>query len=493
MDGKPSAELVAAVSAVADRLFFLTAHDELLRRELRSVARMFIDAIGSVPVKDRGVAEPALVDLTIPAVPSTASSSSVVSVPAPIQLRATLPITDVDLPKMEARCRFKAEATRWAITRQQRLSEGAAFSVEIEPRDRELIARAKAQSDCFLWMNRGEVQLAKIGHWNDVATGFDVVADALALIRLVLTDHPQQLEKAMNLLAESQSALRCSIGIVGGPTDHDQSSVYEWLRTTTTEREYFIRRFMRADDPADPDTLSDIAGRIKTLHAPLLALTNRRKKQEGRFRRLEYHLKMVSTGTGTEHDWRTIVGIVEELVNEGLPPSNLRLRELLLPLLDELPDLGERPSGFNRVLQELEGYLDSIAAQREIGEPKPKTVGDEVGVAKELLKGQVALFVGGRAYPHAKQALEKAFGLKELIWFETEEHKSLDLYEPYVSRADVTTVFLATRWSSHSYGGLKELCKKHRKRFVRLTAGYNPNQVALKVVQQIGILPTETT
>jgi hypothetical protein len=56
------------------------------------------------------------------------------------------------LALIEARCRLKAEGARWAAARQRRIAEGANFYTEIEPKDRDIIARAKELPDCFLWM-----------------------------------------------------------------------------------------------------------------------------------------------------------------------------------------------------------------------------------------------------------------------------------------------------------------------------------------------------
>jgi hypothetical protein len=50
----------------------------------------------------------------------------------------------------------------------------------------------------------------------------------------------------------------------------------------------------------------------------------------------------------------------------------------------------------------------------------------------------------------------------------------------------VTTVLLAIRWSSHSYGEVRDFCEKHGKLFVRLPGGYNPNQVAHQILLQRG-------
>jgi hypothetical protein len=43
---------------------------------------------------------------------------------------------------------------------------------------------------------------------------------------------------------------------------------------------------------------------------------------------------------------------------------------------------------------------------------------------------------------------------------------------------------LAIRWSSHSFGEVKAMCGRHGKPFVRLPAGYNPDQVAQQILAQ---------
>ena len=45
-------------------------------------------------------------------------------------------------------------------------------------------------------------------------------------------------------------------------------------------------------------------------------------------------------------------------------------------------------------------------------------------------------------------------------------------------------VLLAIRWSSHSFGDVRQFCERHGKPLVRLQAGYHPNQVALQIVSQ---------
>ena len=77
-------------------------------------------------------------------------------------------------------------------------------------------------------------------------------------------------------------------------------------------------------------------------------------------------------------------------------------------------------------------------------------------------------------------------GLRELNWVATRSTESLDIFEPYVVRPDVVLVLLAIRWTSHSYGEVRQFCERCGKPLVRLPGGYGPNQVAFQVLQQCG-------
>ena len=96
------------------------------------------------------------------------------------------------------------------------------------------------------------------------------------------------------------------------------------------------------------------------------------------------------------------------------------------------------------------------------------------------------VFIGGETRSEAKEALERAFGLRELIWVATREHESFRAFEPAVARADVAVVLLAIRWSSHSHAEVQAYCERYGKALVRLPGGYNPNQVAAQILVQCG-------
>jgi hypothetical protein len=403
-------------------------------------------------------------------------------------------ITDEDLPVIEKRCLLKAEGARWARARQERLRAGADFYTEIDPQDRAIISRAKALPDCFLWMcHRDGPAPADLGLYDDLAGCFETAALSLSMLRNVLAnaaDDREALEIALDLTAEAQSSIRGGIGAMNGDTDEDQFKIYSWLRATAADEQILIRRYMRRDDVADPKGWQALQERIKDFDERVKKVKNRDKRQRGLFNRIQYHHKRIQADPkgDHEHDWQKIVETVDELVADGLPPSNRELREVMLPLAEPLveaiPADSELPKNVALVLRETERYLKTRPAKADAAAAAQQT--EDVRRARELLEGKAMVMIGGERRPLAQEALIDALGLSELLWVETREHQTHAVFEPLVARDDVAAVILAIRWSSHGFGEVKEFCDKYAKPLVRLPAGYNPNQVAFHLLSQVG-------
>ena len=399
------------------------------------------------------------------------------------------PTTDADLPDVEARCRLKAEAVRWTMSRQHLLREGAKRQ-DIEPRDQEIIKQAKQLPDCFLWMiyvpESSPTKLVSQGH---LAGCFDTVANAVALMREIIVDLDgtnEVFERALNVLAEAQSALRSAIDTVpNGPAfDPDQKKIYDWLRATAGQKQIFISRFMRGEDRADPSRWESMLTRIENLREDHQQLRKRDKQRKKLLKKAQWELKAVTTASEedkTPH-WRNFATAVDALVQAGMPASNRDLRELILPVFEEVPDLEDLPGGFRLVLREIDRFLS--ARQIEPEEPSERELAPEVIEAASLLQGQSIVLIGGNHRPKAKEALKKNLGLKELYWVQIDEYQSLDTFEPYIAQPDVAVVLLAIRWSRHSFGEAQRYCERYAKPLVRLPAGYNSNQVAAQILAQ---------
>ena len=519
-----SADLAKAVTAIADRLVILASKDAQLRADLRQLAQAVLDAteseeqeeaasaFGEAQEANRGEAEvaPSAGDEEPIAVAEAAGSPGAASPaeppaplpeltlgqsapgvgsPAPSYPAANSTAATTDFRLVERRCRLKAEGARWAATRRRLIADGANFATKIAPVDEDIISRAKAIPDCFLWMcHPTGPSPSNPNLFDEVAGCFEAVADIASVLRQI-QDEPDlyrgEFEQVVDLSAEAQSALRVAIATIDGPTDSDQLEVFTWLKEAANENQVFIHRYMRADDPADPSHWSDLASRIEALDSAMQETRRQVKKCRKLLGKVRHKLSLIANepddSDGALEHWRILASTVDELVDEGFPPSNRELRELLVPAIDDLPELAEEPRGFRLVLREIDHFM---AASPPPQTPPATQPAPEVQEVARLLKDRSLVLIGGDRREGASQALEEAFKLRELIWIEAQEHQPIDSFETYVARPSVAVVVLAIRWCSHSFGNVRDFCERHGKPLVRLPGGYSPNQVAAQIMDQ---------
>jgi hypothetical protein len=514
-------ELIRAVMALARRLLTQAKQDDGLRADLRSLAEAVLlvnegpSSHPLTPASDGQISDagatirpapelhpsvkgetssvtasvredahpvPSLPELTL-GMPRTNEAGSLPE--PPVSTKKASITDDAELSAIEARCRLKADAMRWAANRRRLKDQGADFRREIYPKDREIIERAK-KLGCYAWMSRPEYVIPKeLARVEDVAACFDSVSEAVSLVRRMLTARQANrdlFEHALDVLAEAQSALRLSIGRIGGPIDQEQTRTYEWLRGVAEREQIHLPRHMTLDDPADPALRPEIEARIKDLDARFREVEGRAKKKHSALKRLVYHAGLIGDGDGSEHHWRKAAGAIEELIGDGVPASNVEVRDVLLPIIDAMPDLEDLPKEFALVLREIDRYLASRPSPGEVVADERPT--REVAEAARLLAGRSVVLIGGCRRPGSCEALKSALGLGEVIWIGTREHESIDRFEPAVARREVALVLLAIRWSSHSFEGVKKFCDRNGKPMVRLPGGYNPNQVATQIIAQ---------
>lgn len=488
--------LADSLTSITSRLIEYAAHDAELRSQLHQLAQLIVEATSTLePPAGAGQKHDAI---------ETAQQVQVPSIPPPLPeltLGRSKPAAEPavpsypahwiapqgpDLALVESRCRLKAEGARWAATRRRLLSEGATFATDIDPKDRDIVARAKAVPDCFLWMCHPTGPSPEdLGLYEMVAGCFETVADASAVVRQLENESDLQdgeLDKSLDLLAEAQSALRSAIQEIDGPVDSDQMVVYQWLRATANERQIYIQRFMRVDDPADASAWQNLSARIEQLDSRIQESRTRDKRRRKLLGKVRHKASIVAADPdAADDDWRILAAAVGELVADGLPASNRDFRELLLPVIDSLPELPDVPSGFISVMEKIDRYLATCPPTESTIDKQPTPDVQEVS---RLLRGRSVVLIGGVRRPGSYEAIKDTFGLKYLTWITTKEHQSVDSFEPYVARPDVAVVLLAIRWSSHSFGDVREFCERHGKPLVRLPGGYNPNQVADQIMSQ---------
>jgi hypothetical protein len=399
-------------------------------------------------------------------------------------MTVTLPkTTKGELLELETRCRAKAEAAHCAAERLQRIREGNDIPNEHSAIDPETVAWAERLTDTFYWLKSSEsAERADLSLLNNVGGCFESIAEALALVGQQLdqkSGKPRGLERLLPLVCEAQSALRSAFQRLGDNADPDQMEVFEWVKTTAARHHIYIKRFMRADDLADPTHWPELIARIEST-AESGRPSPQLRSQIERLREQVDHIQAREDDAG--QDWRAVVKTVDEIIAEGVPASNREIRALLLPVIDDLPESDNWPDGFRRVLKEIDRFLGTRPP------PKAPLVSDqtsaEVKEAARLLNGRSVLLIGGKRRREAQHSLKNSLGLADLVWLETKEHQAIGAFEPLIARPNIAIVLLAIRWSSHAFGDVMHLCDRHKKPLVRLPGGYNPNQVAAQILAQ---------
>jgi hypothetical protein len=503
--------LNGAILAVAERLLAAVAQDAGLRAGLRELAEIILAITqepSPVPTTEV-IPEGECIACERMALEGETAASAVVTIespkpaeplpklllgqPRPPDPNVPAPWASLleskkedDLEGIGARCRLKAEGARWAATREQLKAGDVDFRSAIAPTDREILERARELPDCHLWMNSPSFTVPlDPDAMESLALAYEVLAEAVELaveMQIDLGGCRTSLHPILELIAQAQSSVRVAAEQVGGPEEKDQLRTHRWLKKITQREGVFVGKYMFRDERADLAGIPALRARIREHATRWRETTSGKKRRKGRFGKLRYHAGLIEQGTQLDYNWRKAIEAVDQLVGEGIPPSSPEIRELLLPILDGLPEIDDMPRSFGIVLRELDLYLASRPTGPSLATPRePNPIVEE---AAELLEGKSVLLIGGIRRPDAHAALEAELKLDQLIWFETREHESINVFEPIIARPEVALVLLAIRWTSHSFGEVKRFCELYGKPLVRLPAGYNPNQVAAQILSQ---------
>ncbi len=207
-------------------------------------------------------------------------------------------------------------------------------------------------------------------------------------------------------------------------TDPDQEYAHEWIRATAARQRIYLGRHMRADDLADPTRWSSLLTRIEEARCDY-----KTPLQMSRLDRIRHHSERIRQGKGGEEDWSVILETVAGLVGDGMPPSNRELRELLISIIDDVPDMEEPPRGFRLVLREIDRYLANRLPPVETSLHHEQSAA--VKEVARLLSGRSIVLIGGIRRREAQHTLKKLFGLDSLLWIETKEHQSVESFETH--------------------------------------------------------------
>lgn len=393
----------------------------------------------------------------------------------------------LDLNLVRRRALLKGDVCRWAV--KSRRAELTDYGTGRGPEYGELVRRAKALPDCYAFPLDGSRPLPDDEELEQLACCYDGLARGVE----VAIRHAQRFgedeappEDLLELLSEAQSALRIGLERIDIYKDSDQVAVYEWLVGQTRAHQIMIQRHMRLLDPADPAEWFDLRERFDAFERQMSSAEDERRRRSDLLNKLRYHVGRLKDARENERadNWTSIADVLQVWVEEGRPPSNRDLCDLLLPLIDDIPDGVEFESPALRVLK----AVDELSARLEMRTAAPareRARTPEVLEAARLLRGKVVIMLGGQARRHAKRQLEEDLELAELRWIPTTAHRSLAPLEREIARPEVKLVILAIRWSDHAMGDLKAIADREGVAFLRLPGGYNPNRVAHEILSQV--------
>jgi len=405
--------------------------------------------------------------------------------PPPIQYwEAERELDLLPLATIADRCRVKSDATKLVARRlADPLDSDAAAAAEV-------VRRAQALPDCHLWMLTRDPVVTAAKAWEDLSCAYAAAADAAMMLRDWEQAPPplaiRHASRVLGLGAEAQSVLLYAVADVRDvKVDFDQVQIFAHIRSTARERQVFIPKFLKREDRADPASWPDLTKRIAEVWSQFKASGERDKQRAKSLNSLKFKLgRLRDKPEEANGEWPRVLELVEEVVANGLPPSNAELRDMLLPVFEDIPDEPAPPPNAELVLKEIDRYLET---RPEAGPPaRSQKASAEVARVADLLRGREVVLIGGQNRPNHKAALIKAFGLDDVRWICTPEHTSFTVFESDVAAPEVALVLLAIRWSSHDYDSVRQYCEQYGKPLVRLPGGYNANQVAHHILAQAG-------
>jgi HPt (histidine-containing phosphotransfer) domain-containing protein len=348
--------------------------------------------------------------------------------------------------------------------------------------------------------------------WGNLALALDLAGELLAERSRSTASFRSELVELLNLTAEAQNAVR--VEAEGRELIGEQDQVFQWMRAICHEQSEGVRidRFMRRDDRANPEANSDVSMRLQTLAKKI-----RDRIRQGRLlRELEGLVENLKRGaapgdiTGDTRripvDWTQIDQTVRELLGTGLHENHCGMRDLLLPVVDLIPE----PSGgtadhaaetesdsdsesesesesvefseeFNRVLNSISMHL---ARSTTVVQHEAEVETEDVQYVRERLAGHSIAVVGGVCKPHASARIQKALKLREVRWLSAGKNDRVCQFETDVR--GMSLVVLITKLIGHKHNDIREFCRNQGVPWVqtRVQGGYSVNQLARLIREQ---------
>lgn len=392
-----------------------------------------------------------------------------------------------DLGLMATRATLKAASCRLYIERRDAEGDAERERPVLE-RMNAMIAEAKSLPDCFLWsfwpreVQPSDTRLRVIADCYDALAGGARLCDEAVREASVL-ERPE-VETAFQMLAEASSALRVALEWTWlREPDRDQDDAHLWLRHHTQERGVFVERFMRLNETADPGRAGELLDEIRTMAALVERRRTDQKKIDALLNRVRYHAREFGDEFGPrEHDCRRINESFAELASLGLRVGDPRLDGLRGVVT---PGAFPESEPANEAVRRYLAPKKDSAAEPDPGADAERVWSDRVLGARELLRGGGIVIIGGEPRPEAIDRIADAFEPSGVEWVELTEHGTGEPMRAPITRADTRLVLVLIRLTGHLHAEeARAYAKEAGKACVLLPAGYNPEQIAERVLGQ---------
>lgn len=400
------------------------------------------------------------------------------------------PVRAIDMALVETRCRLKAEACRLYAQRERATDPPA--RQELTQGIPDLIARAKALPSCFLWVLWREREQPPVEVIDQIGACYEALADAAGIsMRALREPDADALPEALQLVAEASSALRLALE----PTwltsaDSDQDDAHWWLRAQTQQREVFVPRHMKLDDPADPVAAPEVSARAARLAMRLDAAGERSKRVTSRLKRIRYHGGQVAGADEEDaaHHYQRIAEAVVELADLGVAPTDRRIAaaidsDLAQGFPEQFAASGPIAAAIRHIVSEVaSGEASEPASADSVAQPRWS---ERVLRVRAMLRDRAVVIIGGELRPAQAEAIRDAFALAEVEWPALSEHGSADPMRAPIARPRTALVIVIIRLAGHQHAEEARRCARAAGvPLVHLPAGFNPEQIAGAVLEQ---------
>ncbi|MCC5822432.1 MAG: hypothetical protein LAT64_06835 [Phycisphaerales bacterium] len=397
------------------------------------------------------------------------------------------PARTLDLKLIGIRASLKAASCRLYIERRDAEGDPEREKPILE-RMNEMIAEAKALPECFLWAFWPREVQPSDDRLRVIADCYDALAESARLCGEAVADgsvlERSELETAFQMLAEASSALRVALEWTWlRDADRDQDDAHLWLRKETQERAVFVERYMRLQEPADPGRAAELLDEVRTLAGLAERRRADQKQVDALLNRVKYHAREFGGEFGpSEHDCRRINEAFGRLAELGLRAGD--------PRLDSLRGV-VTPGSFPGSEPASEVVRRYLAPKKEASAPAgPAPVAERawsrrVLEARELLRDGGIVIIGGEVRQDAIDRVRDAFEPSGVEWVSLTEHGTGEPMRAPIQRADTRVVLVLIRLAGHLHAEeARAYAREAGKACVLLPAGYNPEQIAERVMEQ---------